>query len=126
MLAALLIAFFLGASGASGAILTQGAIKDFDERAQQAIADPARAELVSAEVAAMGVELKHFNKTFAKSGKSLTKSYKDHGADSAGMQAQLDALNTDWEAAQTRAIEHRFKIREQMTLEEWQAVFAND
>jgi hypothetical protein len=42
------------------------------------------------------------------------------------MQAQLDALNTDWEAAQTRAIEHRFKIREQMTLEEWQAVFAND
>ena len=126
MLAALLIAFFLGASGASGAVLTQGMLKDFDERTQQAIDDPARAEVVSAEVAAMADELKHLNKTFAKSGKSLSKLYKDHSADSASMQAQLDALNADWEAAQTRAVEHRFNVRDQMTQEEWQAVFADD
>jgi len=126
MVAALLIAFFLGASGASGAILTQAILKNFDERAQQAIDDPARAEVVAAEVAAMRDELKHFNKTFTKSGKLLGNMYKDHSANSASMQAQLDVLNADWEAAQTSAIEHQFKIRERMTLEEWQAVVAND
>ena len=126
MLAALLIAFFLGASGASGAILTESLLKDFDERAQHVIADQVRADAVSAEVTAIGHELKHFNKTFARSGKSLSKLYKDHGGDAASMQAELDLLNADWEAAQLRAIEHRFNIREQMTPEEWEAAFLNE
>lgn len=126
MLAALLIAFFLGGSGVSGTALTQDLLDDFNHRAQQVIADPARAKAVTAEVAAISDELKRFNKAFARSGRSLSKLYKDHSADSASMQAQLDALNADWEAAQTRAVEHRFNVRDQMTQEEWQAVFADD
>lgn len=126
MLAAILIAFFLGGSVASGAILTKEALNDFDDRSQQVIDDPERAEAVKAEVDAIKDELKRFNKTFAKSGKLLTKTYKDHDADSASMQAQLDLLNADWEAAQLRAIDHRFNIREQITAAEWQATFANE
>lgn len=126
MIAALLIAFFLGGSGGSGTALTQELLEDFDDRSQQVIADPARAKAVTAEVAAISDELKRFNKAFAKSGRSLSKSYKDHSADSASMQAQLDLLDADWEAAQARAIDHRFNIREQMTPEEWQAVFTSE
>ena len=92
MLAALLIAFFLGGSGAAGAMLTQAMLKDFDHRSQQVIADQGRSDAVTAEVAAISDELKKFDKTFAKSGRSLSKIYKDHSADAASMQAQLDLL----------------------------------
>ncbi len=124
MLAALLIAFFLGGSGASGATLTQDILKDFGHRSEAAIADPIRAEAVATEVKALRGELKRFDKVFAKSGKSLRKLYKDHDADSASMRSQLDSLDAEWEAAQSRALDHRFNIRANMTRDEWQTVFA--
>jgi hypothetical protein len=42
------------------------------------------------------------------------------------MQAELDALNAAWLAAQSRLLDHRFNIRDQMTPEEWRAVFAGE
>lgn len=121
MLVAIIVAFFLGGPNASGAILTQDMLKSFERLSQQAITDPARAEVVMEEVAALRDELKQFDKSFAKSGKVLTELYKDHDAGPASLQVQLDLLNDEWEAAQSLALDHRFAIRNHMTKDEWAA-----
>ncbi|NHA13994.1 hypothetical protein [Thioalkalivibrio sp. XN279] len=124
MLAALLVAFFLGGAAASGALLTEDMLKDFSHRAEQVVVDPERIDAITKEVASLHDELKVFNKALAKTGNSLKSNYTDHSADAAGMQEELDALNSAWVAAQSRVLDHRFNIRDQMTPEEWQAVFA--
>ncbi|PPI85361.1 hypothetical protein KEHDKFFH_02675 [Marinobacter maroccanus] len=124
MLVAIIVAFFLGGPNASGAILTQDMLKSFERLAQQAITEPARAEVVMQEVAALRDELKQFDKTFAKSGKVLTELYKDHDAGPADLQAELDLLNDEWEAAQSLALDRRFVIRDHMTEDEWAAAVA--
>lgn len=125
MLAALLVAFFLGGAAASGALLTEDMLNDFNHRAEQVVVDAERIDAITKEVASLHDELKAFNKALAKSGKSLNAYYTDHSADAASMQAELDALNSAWVAAQSRVLDHRFSIRDQMTREEWQAVFAD-
>jgi hypothetical protein len=126
MLAALLVAFLLGGAAASGALLTEDMLKDFMHRAEQVLVDPMRVKAVAKEVTSLHDELKAFNKVLAKSGKSLNAYYKDHGAEAASMQAELDALNSAWVAAQSRVLDYRFSIRDQMTSEEWRAVFARE
>jgi galactokinase len=126
MLAALLVAFWLGGAAASGALLTEDMLKDFMQRAEQVVVDPVRVEAVAEEVRSLHDELKAFNQVLAKSSKSLNAYYKDHSAEAAGMQAELDALNAAWLAAQSRLLDHRFNIRDQMTPEEWRAVFAGE
>ena len=125
MLAALLVAFFLGGAAASGALLTEDMLKDFSDRTEQVVADPDRIDAINKEVASLHDELKAFNKALAKTGKSLQGYYTDHSADAASMQAELDALNSAWVAAQSRVLDHRFNIRDQMTPDEWRAVFAD-
>ena len=125
MLAALLLAFFLGGSSASGAILTQDMLKRFESVSMGVIGDPGRAKAVKEELLALRSELKQFDKTFAKSGDVLSDLYKDHDAGSKSMQAHLDLLNAEWEAAQNLALEHRFAIRDAMTKEEWATVVAH-
>jgi hypothetical protein len=126
MLAALLVAFFLGGAAASGALLTEDMLKDFMQRAEKVVVDPVRVEAVAKEVTSLHDEVKDFNKVLAKSSKSLNAYYKDHSAGTAGIQAELDALNSAWVAAQSRVLDHRFNIRDQMTSEEWRAVFAGE
>jgi uncharacterized protein HemX len=124
MLAAILMAFFLGgAGGVFGGILTQSILEDAEGRMQQTIDDPARAEQAATLVKELSSEIKRFDKTFGKSGKALTKIYKNHAAEEGALQAQLDALNTDWEAAQGRALDLRFDVKEVMTREEWERTF---
>jgi hypothetical protein len=126
MLAALLVAFFLVGAAASGALLSEDMLNDFMNRAEQAVVDPVRVGAVTKEVTSLHDELKAFNKVLAKTGKSLSAHYRDHSAAAAGMQAELDALNSAWVAAQSRVLDHRFNIRDQMTPEEWRAVFAGE
>ncbi len=124
MLAALLMAFFLGGSGGTfGAIVDRAMLEDVGDRLQQTVSDPAKAEQATSELKALRSELKRFEKVFSKSGKALTKSYKDHGANTIAIRTQLDTLNSEWESAQSRALDHRFAIREQMTRDEWRATF---
>lgn len=125
MLIALLMAFLLGGGGASGAILTSTSVKQIDKQIEAAVSDPARAEAAVATVADLKTEIKRFEKKFAKSGKQLTKLYKDHDADGNQMSAVLGELNAGWEASQERAIELRFELKESLTEEEWAAVFGD-
>jgi hypothetical protein len=126
MLMALLAAYLLGGGGASGGVLTVPAVKQIQARVEASVADSSRAEAAAAELAALKAEIKSFDKTFGKSGKQLTKLFKDHDAGAAEMQEALDALNRDWADAQSEALEIRARLREQLTREEWQAVFGSE
>jgi len=128
MIWALLAAYFLGGGigGVSGSILTSASVKQLSERTEEVIADPARAEAAQQTLAELRQEVKAFQKMFSKSGRQLNKSYKDHAADVNQTLAALEELNSGWDAAQQRAIELRFALRDSMTEEEWAALFAGD
>lgn len=126
MLMALLAAYLLGGGGLGGSILTPAAVKQMSKQVEVTVADPARAEAAAETLAELKVEIKGFDKKFAKSGKELTKLYKDHGADGDQMLAVLAELNADWEGSQQRGIDLRFELRESLTEEEWAAVFGGE
>ena len=123
MLIALLAAFLLGGGGASGAILTPSSVKAIGKSIEATVQDAERLEAASMAVKGLRAEVKAFDKTFAKSGKALTKLYKDHGASAEEMQSVLDDLNGEWSASQARAIDLRFKLKDLLTAEEWHAIF---
>jgi hypothetical protein len=124
MIWALLAAYFLGGGigGASGSMLTSESVKQLNERTEEVIADPARAEEAQQTLAELRQEVKAFHKIFSKSGRKLNKSYKDHAADLNQALAVLEELNSGWNAAQQRTIELRFALRDSMTEEEWAAL----
>ncbi len=126
MLMALLAAYLLGGGGLGGSILTPAAVKQMSKQVEVTVVDPARAEAAAETLAELKVEIKGFDKKFAKSGKELTKLYKDHGADGDQMLAVLAELNADWEGSQQRGIDLRFELRESLTEEEWAAVFGGE
>ncbi len=68
-------------------------------------------------------EVKSFDKIFSKSGKELTDLYKDHSANAASMIDAMEEINASWDAAQQRAIDFRFELKESLTEEEWKSVF---
>lgn len=126
MLMALLAAYLLGGGGLGGSILTPAAVKQMSKQVEVTVVDSARAEAAAETLAELKVEIKGFDKKFAKSGKELTKLYKDHGADGDQMLAVLAELNADWEGSQQRGIDLRFELRESLTEEEWAAVFGGE
>lgn len=126
MLIALLAAYLLGGGGAGGGILTPAAVKQIGDQIEVAVLEPARAGAAAQTLAELKDAIKGFDKRFAKSGKELSKLYKDHSADAEQMLAVLEPLNAGWEASQQRAIELRFELRESMTEEEWAAVFGGE
>jgi hypothetical protein len=125
MLIALLAAFLLGGGGLAGGIVTTETVKQVGKQVEAAVTDSARAEAAAATLGDLKAELKGFEKSFAKSGKALTGLYKDHGAGSAAIVSVLDELNSDWEAAQQRALDLRFELRKSLTEEEWATVFGD-
>ena len=127
MLVALLAAYLLGGgAGVSGGILTPAAVKQIGKQVEATVSDPARAESAAQTLAELKTEMKGFEKTFAKSGKELTKLYKDHAADAGQMLAVLEEFSTGWEASQKRAIDLRFELKESLTEEQWATVFGGE
>ncbi len=121
----LLAAFFLsgGVGGVSGSILTPAAVKNLSKRTQAVITDPARAEAARQTLVELRKEVKAFERIFSKSGKQLTRSYKDHAVDAGQALTLLGNLNTDWLASQQHAVDLRFKLRDTLTEEEWVTLF---
>ena len=95
-------------------------------RIKREVADPARAEDAKQTLAELKTEIKRFEKAFAKSGKELSKLYKDHGAEGEEIQTVLDELNASWEASQRQAIDLRFELKESLTAEEWSNVLGDE
>jgi len=125
MIWALLAAYFLsgGVGGISGSALTSAGVKQLSEHAEMIIEDPERSEAAQQTLHELRKETKSFQKLFGRSGKQLTKSYKNHEADRDEAVETLTDLNAGWEAAQQRALELRFELKESMTEEEWSELF---
>jgi hypothetical protein len=120
--------YFLGggAAGISAGTLTPTAVEALSERIAIVVEDPARAEAARATLAELKRETTAFEKKFAASGKAMKRSYRDHAADRPEIEAVLDQLNRDWVRGQERTLDLRFELREQLTREEWAALYSSD
>jgi len=118
--------YFLGggAAGISAGVLTPGAVEELSDRVAIVVEDPVRADAARSTLADLKKNAVAFEKTFAASGKAVKRSYRDHGADRAEIEAVLEQLNRDWERGQERALDLRFELREQLTREEWNALYS--
>ena len=119
--------FFGGGAGAIEAgALTPAAVEELSERVAIVVEDPARAEAARLTLAELKTEVVAFEKKFTASGKEISRSYRDHAADRAEIEVVLDQLNHDWEKGQARALDLRFELRDQLTREEWAALYAHE
>lgn len=128
MITVLLAMYFLGGGlgGVSGSLLTSAAVKQLSAQSQTIITDPARAEVTQQTFSELQKEIKAFEKKFAKTGRQLNKSYKNHEADEEQAFAILSDLNSAWKAMQLSAIDLRFQLRDHMTKKEWAELFAGE
>ena len=119
--------FLYGGAGAIDAgALTPAAVEELSERVAIVVEDPARADAARLTLAELEAEVIAFRKKFTASGKEISRSYRDHEADSAEIEAVFDQLNRDWEKGQERALDLRFELRDQLTREEWAALYFKD
>jgi hypothetical protein len=127
MIWALLAGYFLMGSGAvGGGLLTPAGLKQTSARTEVVIEDPSREEAAQETLAKLGKEVKAFEKMFTKSGKELTKSYKDHASSIEQEHATQGVLNSNWKVAQQRALDLRFELKASMTEEEWMELFSTE
>ena len=115
-----------GAAGISAGALTPSAVHEMGERVAIVVEDPARAAAAQATLKDLRKEAAAFEKKFTATGKAVSRSYRDHAADRAEIEAVLDQLNRDWERGQERALDIRFELREQLTREEWAALYSKE
>ena len=119
--------FFGGGSGAVDAgALTPATVEELSDRVEIVVQDPRRAEAARLTLDDLGQAVASFEKTFAASGKEVARSYRDHAADRAEIEAVLDQLNRDWERGQARMLDLRFELRDQLTREEWATLYSRD
>jgi hypothetical protein len=125
MIWALLAMYLLGGgAGGSGGMLTSAGVEQLSARAEIVIADASRAEAAQKTLTELEKEAKAFEKTFAKSGKQLIKSYKDHASEVDLERIIQEDLNAGWKISQQRALDLRFELKESMREKEWAALFS--
>ena len=119
--------FFGGGAGAIDAgALTPAAVEELSDRVAIVVEDPARAEAAQSILEDLRKDVVAFDKQFAASGKVVRRSYRDHAADRADVEAALDQLNRDWQRGQERVLNLRFELRDQLTREEWAALYSQE
>ena len=119
--------FFGGGAGAIDAgALTPAAVEELSDRVAIVVEDPARVEAARSTLAELEAEVAAFEKKFTASGKEISRSYRDHAGGRAEVEAVLDELNRDWERGQERALDLRFELRDQLTREEWAALYSKE
>ena len=81
-----------GAGGINAGALTPAAVEELSDRVAIVVEDPARAEAAQSILEDLVREVVAFDKQYAASGKVVRRSYRDHAADSAEIEAALDQL----------------------------------
>ncbi len=119
--------FFGGGAGAINAgALTPAAVEQLSNRVEIVIEDPGRAEAAQLTLGEVREVVESFEKDFDATSKAVARSYRDHADDRAEIEAVLDQLNRDWERGQERVLDLRFELREQLTREEWAALYSEE
>jgi hypothetical protein len=126
MIWALLAWYFLGGVTTTGAVLRSADVADLQESAATVIEDESRRQSVDETLVDLRVAAKDFEKSFARSGKQLNRLYEDHTDNQQQALTILQELNREWEAGQGHALDARFALRDQLTEDEWAALFDND
>ncbi|MEJ2274438.1 MAG: hypothetical protein P8Y01_07670 [Woeseiaceae bacterium] len=125
MIVLLLAWYFLGGGVASGMILTSPAVDDLAKRAATLVEDETRRQAAVQALEILEKDIKAFEKAYAASGKALGKLYRNHGGGRDEALFILNDLNANWADGQRRALDARFTLRDQLTEEEWSALFGN-
>jgi hypothetical protein len=125
MIWAFLAWYFLGGAGAGVTMLTPTYVDQLSDQVTLVVEDAARSAAAQQTLKGLRKEVKAFDKVVTKSGKPLTKSYNDHAANPDDTLEIFDTLNADWSAAQQRALDYRFELRESLTEDEWAKLFAS-
>lgn len=119
--------FFGGGAGAINAgALTPAAVEALSDRVAIVVEDPRRVKAAQSTLAELEAEVAAFGKVFTASGKAISRSYRDHAAPRAEIEAVLDELNRDWQRGQERALDLRFELKAQLTREEWAALYSRE
>lgn len=126
MIWALLAMYFFGGGVGSGAVMTSAGVDDLTDRVAIVVEDEARRENAAATLKDLKKDVRAFEKVFAKTGKQLSKQYKDHAVGRDAALVVLDQLNAEWANGQQQALDARFALRETLTESEWRALFADD
>ena len=126
MLSAMLTVFLLGGGLMGGAMLTPADVGLIENRAESAVADPARRAEALQIVGELRVEVESYDQTFFASGERLRTVYLDHAAGSRQMLQTLEELNLAWYASQSRNMVLRDRLRESISADEWANVFPAD
>ncbi|UCG12729.1 MAG: hypothetical protein JSU72_20015 [Deltaproteobacteria bacterium] len=93
---------------------------------KESISEPERQKEIKWLVDDMEKELKDFNKQLKKSSKTLAKLNRNHNSRREDLENVLDELNGRRINSQEKLLEIRFKMKERMSREEWQAVFSGN
>jgi len=124
MIWALLAWYFFGSGGVgSGAILTSSGVDELGNKVAIVVEDDTRRQSATRTLRDLKKDAKAFEKSFRKSGRQLNKLYEEHADNRQEALVILNDLNSEWEAAQGRALDARFALREQMSEKEWSALF---
>ena len=125
MLTVLLISYlFGGGGGASASVVTPEMLQTMMKEVRMSVADPVRADAAVRLLRGAKNDVKGFEKSFEKSGKSLTKLYRQHSNSAAETLAQLQKLNGQWEETQARVLDARFQLRTLLPRQEWEKLFS--
>lgn len=115
-----------GAAGINAGALTPATVEQMSDRIEIVVEDPDRADAARSTLKALKEDVLVFENAFAASGRAISQSYKDHEADRAEIETALDELNREWARAQERVLDLRFELRDQLTREEWIALYGTD
>jgi hypothetical protein len=115
-----------GAAAIDAGALTPASVEELSDRIEIVVEDPARAEAAQKTLDELKTEVAAFGKKFTASGRAISRSYRNHAAGPTEIEAVLEHLNQDWERSQERALDLRFELRDQLTREEWAALYSKE
>lgn len=117
---------FGGATVGSGAILTSAGVADLQEQVTVVVTDRTRREDALSVLEGLEKDVRAFEKSFQKTGKQLNKLYIEHADNRATARSILAGLSSEWADGQDRALDARFALRDQLTEDEWEALFGDN
>lgn len=107
----------------AGDLPGHGFIHTINAFVKENIAEADRKKAISSDVDEIENALETFSDELKRAGKQMVKLNSDHGSGREAFEGVLNGLNQQRMDAQNKILDLRFKIRERMTRQEWQAAF---
>lgn len=124
LLIPLIVLIFAGASIALSPDLTsQEELKRAGARVLATVDDPVRRAEVDETVVKILNKSNRFNRAYQDAVKKIRKQYQDHSSGAEEAFVVLREFETAWESAQMEMVDLQFKLREQLTEDEWNEIY---